>query len=206
MTEATVSLIARRMEIYKAGSIGSLYPGVYCKVVDPDSGKICGVNESGELWFKGRVIMKGYLRNERETREIIDPEGWLHSGDIGYYDENRHFYIVDRLKELIKYKGFQVPPAQLEDILLGHPGVLDAAVIGIPDSAAGELPKAFVVKQTNGMEVTEKELMDLVASKVSEYKKLRGGVQFVASIPRNPNGKIMRSQLRKIATDRMSKL
>lgn len=207
MTEATVSVISRRIvETYKLGSIGSLFPGVHCKVVNPETGKICGANEAGELCFKGRLIMKGYLGNEQATREIIDTEGWLHSGDIGYYDENRHFYIVDRLKELIKYKGFQVPPAQLEDVLLGHPAVLDAAVIGIPDMASGDLPRAFVVKQPKAKGVTEKDLIDFVASKVSDYKRLRGGLQFIAAIPRNPNGKIMRRQLRKMATVPVSKL
>lgn len=207
MTEATVSVISRRIvETYKLGSIGSLFPGVHCKVVNPETGKICGANEAGELCFKGRLIMKGYLGNEQATREIIDAEGWLHSGDIGYYDENRHFYIVDRLKELIKYKGFQVPPAQLEDVLLGHPAVLDAAVIGIPDMASGDLPRAFVVKQPKAKGVTEKDLIDFVASKVSDYKRLRGGLQFIAAIPRNPNGKIMRRQLRKMATVPVSKL
>lgn len=207
MTEATVSVISRRIvETYKLGSIGSLFPGVHCKVVNPETGKICGANEAGELCFKGRLIMKGYLGNEQATREIIDAEGWLHSGDIGYYDENRHFYIVDRLKELIKYKGFQVPPAQLEDVLLGHPAVLDAAVIGIPDMASGDLPRAFVVKQPKAKGVTEKDLIDFVASKVSDYKRLRGGLQFITAIPRNPNGKIMRRQLRKMATVPVSKL
>lgn len=208
MTEATVSLISRGpMEVYQPGSIGSLFPGVYCKVVDPDSGKICGANEPGELWFKGRVVMKGYLGNEKATRETVDSEGWLHSGDIGYYDENRHFYIMDRLKELIKYKGYQVPPAELEDILLGHPGVLDAAVIGIPDDVSGELPMALVVKHPDAKEeVLARDLLTLVASKVSSYKHLRGGVQVIAAIPRNPNGKILRRELRKLVTKPRSKL
>lgn len=205
MTESTLSVISRQNEIYKAGSIGSLNPGIYCKVVDPDTGKVCGENEAGELWFKGRVVMKGYLGNEEATREIIDSDGWLHTGDVGYYDENRHFYIVDRLKELIKYKGYQVPPAQLEDILLGHSAVLDAAVIGVPDAMCGELPRAFIVKKPKS-NVTEKDLMDLVASKVSQEKYLRGGVQFVTAIPRNPNGKIMRRYLRNQAMDPKAKL
>lgn len=205
MTEATVGLISRRNEAYKPGSIGSVYPGVYCKVVDPATGRVCGTNEPGELCFRGRVVMKHYLNNEVATREIIDSDGWLHSGDIGKYDENQHFYIVDRIKELIKFKGFQVPPAELEDILLSHPAVLDVAVIGIPSSVAGEVPRAFVVQQI-GVPVTEKELIEFVAEKVSDHKRLRGGVQFVTNIPRNANGKIMRRELRKLATIPVSKL
>lgn len=207
MTEGTLSLISRRglAVEYKTGSVGSVNPGVYCKVVDPTTGRICGVNESGELCFKGKLLMKGYLRDEKATREIIDSDGWLHSGDIGYYDENRHFYIVDRLKELIKYKGFQVAPAELENVLLGHPMVLDAAVIGISDPVSQELPRGFVVKRP-GAKITERELIAFVAEKVSEQKHLRGGLQFVKSIPRNPNGKILRRELRKQATVPMSKL
>lgn len=200
-------MISRKVEElpYGPGSIGSLHPGVYCKVVNPESGRTCGPNEHGELWFRGKHIMKGYLANAKATAETIDADGWLHSGDIGYYDEKKHFFLVDRLKELIKYKGFQVPPAQLEGILLGHPAVRDAAVIGIPDAFCGELPTAFVVKQPN-VKVTEKELIDFVTSKVTEYKRLRGGLQFIAMIPRNPNGKILRRQLRKLTTVPQSKL
>lgn len=208
MTEATLSMIARRKDtVYQAGSVGSLYPGIYCKVVSPDTGRLCGLNEPGELWFKGDTVMKGYLGNAKATREVVDEEGWLHSGDIGYYDEQRHFFIVDRLKELIKYKGFQVPPAELEDILLGHPQVMDAAVVGIPDPVSSEeLPMAFIVKKPSAKGVTEKELMDYVASRVSEYKRLRGGVKFIAAIPRNPNGKIMRRELRKYSGKPVAKL
>ena len=113
---------------------------------------------------------------------------------IGYYDNDGYFYIVDRLKELIKVKGFQVAPAELEDVLLTHPQVADCAVVGMPDRRAGEIPKAFVVRKSN--EVLEKELISFVASKVSEYKHLKGGVMFVDFIPKSPSGKILRRLLK----------
>lgn len=108
-----------------------------------------GPNCKGELCFKGDIIMKGYYNDEKSTRATIDKDGWLHTGDVGYYDEEGYFYIVDRIKELIKYKGYQVPPAELEAILLTYSGIKDAAVIGIPNKEAGELPMAFIVRQEN---------------------------------------------------------
>lgn len=108
-------------------------------MINPETGKILGPYEEGELCFKGKIIMKGYVGNEAATKETIDDDGWLHTGDVGYFDNDYHFYIVDRLKELIKYKGFQVAPAELEAILLSHPKVQDAAVIGKPDEASGEV-------------------------------------------------------------------
>lgn len=110
--------------------------------------------------------MKGYLNNETATADAIDSEGYLHTGDIGFYDEDHYFYVVDRIKDLIKYKGFQVSPAELEGVLLLHEAVAEAAVVGIPDEKAGEVPKAFVVKKS-GMEVTEEDLIYFVASKYS---------------------------------------
>lgn len=178
----------------KAGSVGTLVTNTEAKVVDIDSGKELGANESGELWYRGPQIMKGYLNNTEATDITIDSDGFLHTGDIGYVDEDGYFYIVDRLKELIKYKGFQVPPAELEAVLLSHPKIADAAVIGVPDDEAGELPKAFVVP--NG-DLTEQEVMDFVAEKVAPHKKIRV-VEITDEIPKSPSGKI----LRRILVDR----
>ena len=119
----------------------------------------------GELCFKGNNIMKGYLGDEKATKAAIDDDGFLHTGDVGYYDEDEYFYIVDRVKELIKYKGYQVPPAELESILLTHPKIRDAAVVGLPDEIAGELPLAFVVKQP-GVEITADEIIKYVNGKI----------------------------------------
>jgi acyl-CoA synthetase (AMP-forming)/AMP-acid ligase II len=138
--------------------------------------------------------MKGYLNNPEATALTIDEGGWLHTGDIGHVDEDGHFFIVDRLKELIKYKGFQVAPAELEALLIGHPAVADVAVVPIPDVEAGELPKAFVVKKADG-DVTAEELMAHVAEHVAHYKQVRL-VEFIDEIPKSASGKILRRLLR----------
>ena len=195
MSETTLGVITNSQHITKPGSVGVLCPGVYCKVIDPDTGKVLGKNQPGELCFKGKIIMKGYTGDKKATQHTIDEEGWLHTGDVGYFDDDFYFYIVDRLKELIKYKAFQVAPAELEAILLSNEKVKDAAVIGLPDEASGELPLAFVVKQ-DGVDVTEKEIQDFVASKVSHSKRLRGGVRFIDEIPKNLSGKILRRELK----------
>lgn len=164
MTEASIltgQIDSRR----KPGSVGVVNAGMYGRVVDTQSGKVLGPYENGELHFKGVTVMKGYINDTLATERTIDTNGWLKTGDIGYVDEDGEFFIVDRLKELIKYKAFQVPPAEIEAILLQHPAVSDAGVIGIPDENAGELPMAFVVKQANVI-VTEKEIVDYVAGKI----------------------------------------
>lgn len=175
----------------KAGSIGSLVPNTEAKVVDVDSGKELGPNERGEIWVRGPQIMKGYLNNEEATAHTIDSERFLHTGDIGYVDDDGYFFIVDRLKELIKYKGFQVPPAELEALLLGHESISDAAVIPVPDEEAGEIPKAYVVKSGD---IGEDDVMSWVAERVSPHKKIRR-VEFVDEIPKSASGKILRRVL-----------
>ncbi|XP_055700084.1 uncharacterized protein LOC129799858 [Phlebotomus papatasi] len=194
MSEMTLSTLLQT-NIKKPGSVGDLRPGMWGKVIDPDSGRLLGPNQPGELCFKGSQNMKGYIGNDKATRDTIDTEGWLHTGDIGYFDEEGQFFIVDRLKELIKYKGYQVPPAEIEALLLTHPKIRDAAVVGVPDEAAGELPFAFVVKQPE-IQLTEKEVIEFVAKKASPAKRLHGGVKFVEEIPKNPSGKILRRELR----------
>ncbi|GMR46070.1 hypothetical protein PMAYCL1PPCAC_16265 [Pristionchus mayeri] len=138
--------------------------------------------------------MKGYLNKPEATADTIDKDGWLHTGDIGYLDGNGRLYIIDRLKELIKVKGLQVPPAEFEDLLLSHPMVKDAAVIGIPDKKMGELIRAYVVRANES--ITEKDVINFVALKVSTYKQITGGVKFVNEIPKSPSGKILRRFLR----------
>ncbi len=138
--------------------------------------------------------MKGYLENDEATRNTIDDEGWLHTGDVAEVDEDGHFSIVDRVKELIKFKGFQVPPAELEALLLTNPKIADAAVIGVLDDEAGELPKAFVVVAA-GQELSEQDVKDFVAGKVASYKKVRI-VEFIDEIPKSASGKILRRFLR----------
>ncbi|XP_055708156.1 uncharacterized protein LOC129804652 [Phlebotomus papatasi] len=181
----------------KPGSVGTVLKGTYCKVVDPATGKSLGPNEIGELYLKSLQTMKGYIGNDAATEEAFDPEGWLRTGDLGYYDEDEFFFIVDRIKEVIKYRALQVPPVELEALLLGHPKIADAGVTGIPNEADGEHPIAFVVKKPNE-EITEQEIKDYIANLVIDIKRLRGGVRFVNSIPKNAMGKILRRELKKL--------
>jgi acyl-CoA synthetase (AMP-forming)/AMP-acid ligase II len=160
-------------------------------VVDPISGADLGPHKRGELLVRGPNIMRGYLNNPDATRLTIEPEGWLHTGDIAYIDDDGYLFVVDRLKELIKYKGMQVAPAELEGVLLTHPAVADAAVIGIPDEEAGEVPKAFVVLKAP---VTPEALMHYVGSQVAPYKKIRQ-VEVLDTIPKSASGKILRRVL-----------
>ncbi|EDV44260.1 uncharacterized protein Dana_GF16109, isoform B [Drosophila ananassae] len=196
LSESTLSVLVQNDEFCKPGSVGVLKVGIYAKVIDPDTGKLLGPNERGELCFKGDGIMKGYIGDTKSTQTAIK-DGWLHTGDIGYFDDDFEFFIVDRIKELIKYKGFQVPPAEIEALLLTHDKIKDAAVIGKPDEEAGELPLAFVVKQAN-VQLTENDVIQFVNEHASPAKRLRGGVIFVDEIPKNPSGKILRRILREM--------
>jgi acyl-CoA synthetase (AMP-forming)/AMP-acid ligase II len=175
----------------KPGSVGPCVPNTTCRVVALQTGVDLGPNQRGELWVRGPQVMKGYLNRPDATAAMIDAEGWLRTGDIGYADEDGDFYIVDRVKELIKYKAYQVAPAELEALLLSHPAVADAAVIPSPDPEAGEVPKAFVVLK-NG--VTAEELMRFVAAQVAPYKKVRR-LEVIDQIPKSPTGKILRRVL-----------
>ncbi|CAL1545805.1 unnamed protein product [Lymnaea stagnalis] len=177
------------------GSIGPMVANTMGKIVDLETNKILGPGELGEFCVKGPQVMKGYYNNKKATDEMIDPDGWLHTGDIGYFTKEGLVFIKDRLKELIKYKGSQVPPAELEALLLGHPDIQDVAVIGVPDEISGELPKAFVIKKP-GSKVTEQDIIKFVEERVTHIKRLRGGVQFVDEIPKNPSGKILRRILK----------
>lgn len=204
LSEATLSLTTQSDDKCKPGSVGVLRKGLYAKVIDPETGNSLGANQRGELCFKGNCIMKGYIGDKKSTDAMIE-NGWLHTGDIGFFDDDLEFFIVDRIKELIKYKAFQVPPAEIEALLLTHQKVKDVAVVGKPDELAGELPFAFVVKQ-EGADLTEQDVMDFVASNASSPKKLRGGVKFVNEIPKNASGKILRRVLREMLKRPKSKL
>ena len=177
-----------------AGSVGQLAPGSAARLVDPETGRDAANGASGELWVRGPMVMKGYLNNPAATAATLDADGWLHTGDIARVDDASNFYIVDRLKALIKYKGFQVAPAVLEALLLTHPDVADAAVIGTPDAEAGELPKAFIVRKA-GATVAAATLRAFVAGHVATYKQIHE-VEFVEAIPKSPSGKILRRLLR----------
>jgi acyl-CoA synthetase (AMP-forming)/AMP-acid ligase II len=175
----------------RPGSVGRLLANTRLRVVDPASGRDLPVGETGELVAAGPQIMKGYLGRPEETAGMLDADGWLHTGDLGYVDADGYVYVVDRVKELIKYKGLQVAPAELEAVLLSHPAIADAAVVGAGDEEAGEVPKAFVV---TSQPLSEAEVMDFVAERVAPFKKVRQ-VEFVDEIPKAPSGKILRRVL-----------
>lgn len=177
----------------RLGSVGQCVPNSECKVVDVVTGAELGPNQAGEIWARGPQIMKGYLNNPAATADMLDAEGWLHTGDIGYFDDEGYFFIVDRLKELIKYKGYQVAPAELEGLLLTHPAVADAAVIPSRDEEAGEVPKAFVALKP-GATTTADDLMAFVAERVAPYKRIRR-LEFIDQVPKSPSGKILRRVL-----------
>ncbi|KAK6152618.1 hypothetical protein DH2020_012257 [Rehmannia glutinosa] len=176
--------------IAKKNSVGFILPNLEVKFVDPETGHSLPNNTPGEICVRSQCVMKGYFKNEYETNLTIDKDGWLHTGDIGYIDDDGDIFLVDRIKELIKYKGFQVAPAELEAILLTHPSIEDAAVVGLPDEEAGEIPAACVVINSKAKE-SEEDILNYVSSNVATYKKLRL-LQFVDTIPKSPSGKIMR--------------
>ena len=177
----------------KVTSVGPAAPSTVYRIVDLSTGQDAQTGELGEIWVRGPQVMKGYLHNPEATRAMIDGDEWLHTGDIGHADTDGYLYVVDRVKELIKYKGQQVAPAELEAVVQSHPAVADAAVIPSPDVEAGEVPKAFVVVKP-GAEVTADDIMAHVAERVAPHKKVRR-VEFIDAIPRVPSGKILRREL-----------
>lgn len=179
---------------FKPGSAGVTVASTETRVVDPESGEDQPVDKDGEIWVKGPQVMLGYLNNPAATAATIDQDGWLHTGDIGHIDGDGHLFIVDRLKELIKVKGFQVAPAELEAILLSNPAIADAAVIGRPDESAGEVPVAFVVLKT-GEHPSADDLANFVSDHVAHYKQIKDFI-FVDAVPKSASGKILRRLLR----------
>lgn len=165
MTEASLGITMSPIKTEKLGTVGKILPTNKIKVCDTETENSLGPFKIGELRVKGGGLMLGYLSNESATSEAFDKDGYLKTGDLGYYDEEEFFYIVDRLKDIIKYKGFQISPAELENLLIQHPAVKDAAVIGCPDEVAGEVAMAFVVKQPD-KNVTEEELVGFVNGKI----------------------------------------
>ncbi|RZC42127.1 AMP-binding domain containing protein [Asbolus verrucosus] len=192
MTEICGPITIMSKNTIKSGSVGKLVPGLQVKVCDTENEQPLPPNRNGEIRVKGDGLMKGYL-NHNETG--LDEEGFFKTGDLGYYDDDELLYVVDRIKDIIKYKGFQVSPTELENILIEHPAVEEVAVIGIPEEKAGEVPLAFVIKQP-GKDVTEEELIRYVSDNVSTEKRLYGGVKFVTQIPKNSTGKILRRELK----------
>ena len=178
-------------ERIRVAGIGPPVPNTEAKIVDVATGAELGSAQEGEICVRGPQVMKGYLNRPEATAAMIDPEGWLHTGDVGYADEEGCFFVVDRVKELIKYKGLQIAPAELEAVLLAHPAVADAAVIPLPHEEAGEVPKAYVVLKG---QATPDEIMAFLAERVAPYKKIRC-LEVIDQIPKSPSGKILRRVL-----------
>lgn len=194
MTEMSPVSHVTRMGDFKPGTCGVTVANTECRIVDAEGGEDQRVGAVGELWVRGPQVMKGYLNNPEATAETIDADGWLHTGDVAFIDEDGHMTIVDRVKELIKYKGFQVAPAELEALLLTHPSIADAAVVGVPDDEAGERPRAFVVVK-DGQHVSADDITAFTAEHVATYKVIHD-VVFTDSIPKSASGKILRRLLR----------
>ncbi|XP_010265453.1 PREDICTED: 4-coumarate--CoA ligase 2-like [Nelumbo nucifera] len=199
MTEAGPVLsmclaFAKEPFVIKSGSCGTVVRNAEMKLVEPETGESLPRNQPGEICIRGAQIMKGYLNDAEATERTIDKEGWLHTGDVGYIDDDDELFIVDRLKELIKYNGFQVAPAELEAILITHPDISDVAVVPMKDERAGEIPVAFVVR-SNGSQITEDEIKEYVSKQVIYYKRVKR-VFFIEAIPKAPSGKILRKDLR----------
>ncbi|XP_012259397.2 linear gramicidin synthase subunit C-like [Athalia rosae] len=187
----------------KHGSAGNIVRNSQLKIIDPETGKTLGVNQKGELLLKSGSMMIGYYKNPKATAETIDEEGWLHSGDLGYFDEDGEIFVIERLKEVMKYRGQHISAIEIETVILSHPGVKEVAVVSIPHPTEDEHPIAFVVKNENpsngSIEVTETELDDLVASNLSDAYRLRAGIHFLEGLPKAPSDKVQRKKLRDLA-------
>ncbi|MFB6231964.1 MAG: 4-coumarate--CoA ligase family protein [Salinibacter sp.] len=192
-TSPVTHLEARDAEDPAPDSVGHVLPNTECRVVDVETHEDVAPGERGEVWVRGPQVMKGYLDRPDATAETIDEEGWLHTGDVGRIDDEERLYVVDRVKELIKYKGHQVAPAELEALLQSHAAIADAAVIPSPDAEAGEVPKAFVVEASGGS-VSDTEVKNFVADRVAPQKKVRR-VEFIEEVPKTASGKILRREL-----------
>ncbi|KAJ8116859.1 hypothetical protein OPT61_g1804 [Boeremia exigua] len=198
LSEASPGVCSQTAESWNKpiGSSGRLAPSMSLKIVQ--DGKEMPHGKEGELWIRGPNIFKGYYNNPTATAEAVDADGWYRTGDIGYVDEHDNIFITDRLKELIKYNGFQVPPAQLEGVLIAHPAVADVAVVGVYSAErATELPRAYIVlaEGYKGDEEMERSIHEWFDKQVAAYKRLRGGIRFVESVPKSNAGKLLRRVL-----------
>jgi acyl-CoA synthetase (AMP-forming)/AMP-acid ligase II len=191
MTEASPATHYTVAGSERSGTAGRLMPSLEMRMIDPETGHDVPTGLPGEVWVRGPNVMKGYLNNPEATASTVDADGWLHTGDIGIADDDGYLTVVDRLKELIKVKGFQVAPAELESLLLKHPRIADVAVIPVADEDCGEVPKAIVVKRDA---LTAEEVIEFLTPKVAHYKRVKH-VAFVDAIPKSPSGKILRRVL-----------
>jgi 4-coumarate--CoA ligase len=209
LSETSPTTHTQPWELWRStiGAVGRLLPNQTAKYMDEEGNEV-PAGKTGELWINGPNVFKGYLNNPSGTAASLTSDGYFKTGDVGYQDKDGNFYITDRVKELIKYKGFQVPPAELEGILISHPKIDDVAVVGIYDEAqATEVPRAYVVpaKGVEGSKEVEKEIVDWLSKKVAGHKRLRGGVRFVDEVPKSASGKILRRVLKARALEEEKK-
>ncbi|XP_044588469.1 luciferin 4-monooxygenase-like isoform X2 [Cotesia glomerata] len=188
----------RQEKDYKKNSVGTIASNIQIKIIDPETGKILGPNEKGEACIKSPIMMTQYINNPEKTKQAIDAEGWLHTGDLAYYDEDGALFIIERLNELIKWRGHHVPPAMIEKLIQTLPGVGEVAVVGVPHLEDDEQPFAFVVKAP-GCDITKEEINILVEKNLPDQMKLRAGIKFMDSIPHTASGKISKNELKQIA-------
>ncbi|KAL6261341.1 hypothetical protein P5V15_006438 [Pogonomyrmex californicus] len=197
-TTELISLATFQQPHHKNGSCGTVCSNVQMKIVDIESGKILGPNQAGEIWAKFASMMTGYYKSP-EMKSVIDEDGWLHTGDYGYVDEDGELFIINRIKDVIKYRGLDIRPGEIENVLSSHPAVQEVAVIGVPHTLDGEHPLAFIIKRPGAM-VTEQELIDFVAKDMMDHYKLRAGVIFLDSFPRTSTNKIIKKDLKAMVT------
>lgn len=198
MTES--SQISAVITNFEPNSVGKIVPGMHVKIVD-ENGKKLGVDEEGEICVLSNIPLWGYYRDEENTKKTIDEDGWLHSGDLGYFDKNGTLFLVGRRKELLKYRGSQVSPTEIENVILKHHGVNNVCVVGVPDDISGDLPAAVIVKN-NGADVNENDITNLIKETLSDPKQLRGGVYFIDVFPETPSGKILKRRVQEIAVQK----
>jgi acyl-CoA synthetase (AMP-forming)/AMP-acid ligase II len=200
MTEACCLISITPHPERDIGSVGYLIPNTDIKFIDDDGNELTKINERGEMCVRGPTIVRGYFENPEANARDFDNDGYYHTGDIGYMTEAGKIFIVDRKKELIKVRGFQVAPNEIEGLLLSHPTVIDAAVVGVtvPSSPDAELVRAYVVLR-EGQQSSEKQLLGHVEPQLARYKHLTGGVKFVNAIPKTASGKILKRLLREEA-------
>ncbi|KAL2747727.1 4-coumarate--CoA ligase 1-like [Vespula maculifrons] len=196
MTELCGVITAQKPN-HKAGTVGTVTCNAQLKIIDLKTGNALGPDQAGELLTKSIMMTKGYYNNPQATKDTIDADGWLHTGDIAYYDENGELFILDRLKETMKYRGFQISPSEIENLLQSHPDVIEVAVVGVPHLEDDEHPIAFIIK-VPGSKVSEGELRELVEKNMTDSYHLRGGIKFLEKMPHTPSGKISRKDLKEV--------
>ena len=179
---------------HRLRSCGKAGPGVELRIVDPETREDVPTGEVGEIWIRGPQVMKGYWNNDEATREAVDDDGWFRSGDAGYLDEDGYLYIHDRVKDMIVSGGENVYPAEVENVLMAHPGIADVAVIGVPHEKWGETAKAVVV-MAPGSDPTPEEIIEFSREQLAKFK-CPTSVDFVDALPRNPSGKVLKKDLR----------